>query len=129
MRGQGYFLAQLPYPALNVAAAEDILKPAIVQQAPSYLRQGEWFFIPTEKPLVPVEIAGAIQKHILLSNRNPQRLQQHRATNYIEANGQVYVSGTIRHISGDHKMLPLKGWCTAHENTEIRSFRADGRVD
>ena len=118
----GHFLAQLPCPAATVSDALEALKPAIVRNAEAtpVKRQGEWFFIPVDKPL------GIIQHKWLLVNRDPARRKAHRATYYISPN---YVSGTIRHLEGDHKMLTLgKQWYMAYENTEIRSFRG-GRVD
>jgi len=136
----GYFLAQLPHAVETVDEAIESLKPNAVINAENLgievKRQGEWFFIPdTAKLLGASQVMGngnglyGLATN-LLEHRDSERNRRHLCTQLKIKDGIRYAKGTIRHIEREHKMLKLGNvWHTVHENTEIKSFRAQGRVD
>lgn len=75
----------------------------------------------------------------LLQNRDHNREKRHKATRMLVLKGRdpvsgeevltTYVKGTIRHTQGQHRMLKLEGWYSAHENMQINSWVAAGRID
>jgi len=128
----GYFLAELPHSVKTVAEALESLKPNAVKFAESrgmdVKRQGEWFFIPC--PEITALRNAANLSGLCLEHRDSERIRRHRPTQLKELNGVRFAKGTVRHIAQEHKMLKLgKVWHTIHENKEIQSFRAHGRVD
>jgi len=149
-----FYLAQLPEGVTprTVDEALEALKPEGLP-AEGWLRQGEWFFIPTPdlKPVVEGEnvLVKAVAVHgksvpgvPILSARAEEmrfvlpdglqlraRARRHRATRmYI--NGSVYVSGMVR--DEEHTALKLgngKTWYRVVRNRAAGSWGAGGQVD
>lgn len=129
---RSYFMAELPEPAASVYQALEILKPPAVLAAERdgvvVKRQGEWFFIPTDLQTRHLPNDPTLSR--MLPHRDATRRSRHTVTELRVFGGVVCVRGTVRHTAQDHTMLKLGTlWHSVHENCEIRSFRASGRVD
>lgn len=153
-RKRHFYLALLPdgVQPKTVDEALESLKPEGLP-ADGWLRQGEWFFVPTPglKPVVEgenvlVKAVTSYGKSVpgvpILSSRADEmrfvlpdglqlraRARRHRATRmYI--NGSIYVSGMVR--DEEHTALKLgngKTWYRVIRNRAAGSWGAGGQVD
>ena len=136
MDGQNYFLAQLPEPVKTVDEAFTLLKHPDIRSLPQndVIRQGEWFFIKCgyindDRR----KLYNQMQKNFILPI-DREGSNQHIATRGIVLNGQILVSGHIRHSNHDHRTLHLSNADNpliyrAYHNTAVNSFSAQGNVD
>ena len=152
-----YFVSELPSKPISVVDAYDILKPPEVKQAEAHgisvLRQGEWFFIPTD--LTDRDITDMLGFKYLKEMRSraetgPLPTYTHGTNQHVckhvdtyaadHRTGQLvgarmYAKGCVRHVSqwggrGDHRILRLEDvWHLAVCNTEIASWSVDGKFD
>jgi len=133
------FLAKLPNPVENIEAAYESLKPEEVVKAETQglkvRRQGEWFFIPSEKS---PENSKATNKILSTDkNRNSrsrftlqagQNRPNHAAYGF-KIGEDAYVSGKVEHSGREHAPIILTGWYKVIPNTAIQSFQISGDVD
>lgn len=131
-KGQGgYFLVELPKNARTVANAFDLLFPEELNPNCPYVRQGEFFFVPTDMKttdLLPMEPRFEDKNNIARYFPNAGTGHAHMATEIRHTGEDIYVRGTIRHT--EHKMLKLgKIWHRVYVNRAVRSFSAGGNVD
>jgi hypothetical protein len=104
MDGQAYFLCQLPEPCKTVAEAFESLKPDPIKGR-EYQRQGEWFFVQRmAAPWQVKEMYKKLRRNFVLP-RGTDSANRHIATRGDLIDGQVVVSGQIRHR--EHRMLKL----------------------
>ena len=126
-----YFLSQLPRRASSVADAYESLIPPRVRQwrdnsdNPEVLRQGEWFFMPTDYRTR--ELSAPTYRNAPLLDTN------HYATE-MRKDKDVYVRGTVSHKPAfrrpQHRRLKLdKAWHIAEKNLALGSWNASGYVD
>lgn len=135
MDGQNYFLAQLPQPVKTVDEAFTLLKHPDIRNLSSgteVIRQGEWFFIKIT-PFNAMKLYNKMQQDFILPI-DREGSNQHIATRGIVLNGQILVSGHIRHSNHDHRTLHLSNADNpliyrAYHNTAVNSFSAQGNVD
>lgn len=104
------------------------------------LRQGEWFFIPTnvtKKQLANNKVFGSesntklsvYQRETLKLQAGSRNRPNHAQTGFIDK-GIAYVTGKIEHSGREHNDLILKGWYKAIPNTAFdKSFTITGDVD
>ncbi len=126
-----YFLCELPNNALSVEDAYQSLKPRRVTaweenpDKPGVLRQGEWFFLPTEY---------TTRQLPLPTNKNAALLDTDHYVTEMRENQDLYVRGTVKHIPAfrrpQHRRLSLgKVWHIAEKNLAPASWNAVGAVD
>jgi hypothetical protein len=134
------FLVKMPKPCKTIAAAYVALKPKAVRDAEKkglkVLRQGEWFFIPTERKI----------KHDVWKSKDEPgnwrsfkkgtarelelRAGPNRPNHAQMGNVKLQaVKGRISHSGREHANLFLKGWHFAVPNTATESFTITGDVD
>lgn len=152
---RNFFLAQLPkgVKPTTVDEALNALRPDAVPA--DALRQGEWFFLPTDKKFIgsqSIKDVKSIAKHLTEdvargvpivsaeSKEQFQRLQEggwslfarrkrHRASRMV-CSDAVYVSGRVR--DDEHDLLRLgdgKQWFRVVRNLSPGSWKAGGDVD
>ena len=127
----GYFLVEIPEKANTVKEALDLLIPIELRGTNNYLRQGEFFFVPTEikeKDLVDSQTGRyAIntyfdQTKVSRNNHDANKLK-------LDKDGNVFVKGRILHP--EHKSLSLgqKTWYRVYINRAKQSIAATGNID
>lgn len=89
------------------------------------LRQGEWYFIPVDRADLPYGAWSRRRSRLPTDTYN-----YHEVTHLWEHSGnELYVTGTVRHSSREHRMLKLgKGVWKAIRNTAVNSW-SGGRGD
>lgn len=127
-RNRGYFLVELPEPASSVDEAFDLLFPVGLDKSLPYIRQGEFFFVPTDmatKNLTPVpKDQNDLTKHFPGAGTG----HAHTATELRQLDGKYYARETVRHP--EHKTTRLgKIWHEVYCNRAVKSFNAVGNVD
>jgi len=130
------FVSRLPKRAATVEEAHEILRPA--SAATSTIRQGEWFFQPTDVCTVckePLSMAGMDGVHDLsgdihLGNQYGIGGTSHVAQFYTEHRGTAFVKGQIRDDRpGRHAPVELGDqWHQVIRNTERALDREPARV-
>lgn len=109
----------------TIAKAYESLKPREVYDAETLglqiLRQGEWFFIPTN---IDIDSTSVTQGMLRAGDNRPNRVQMH-----FEREGQYFVKGTVSHTGREHKDLNLKTWYRAVPNTAQTSWTITGDID
>lgn len=99
------------------------------------IRQGEWYFVPTELDNVgDDEIRKVLSEYREQSSTygvtqelpdNP--LGSHVARDVVERDGEVYVRGTVRHLDNEHTMFNVRErWHRVLENTADMFVFDDG---
>jgi hypothetical protein len=138
------FLVSLPDTSIKtIKDAYESLKPEDVKVAEKeglkVLRQGEWFFIPTElsQTFINAHYKKEERNHwdgktdyiypelVLRAGQN----RPNRAKMGFEAEKTVYVKGKISHTGREHADLELKGWHIAVPNTATKSWTVTGDID
>lgn len=126
---RSYFLCQLKHEVDSIAKAYESLMPHTIRElnekGEPYLRQGEWFFLPTE--FKTRHLPRPTMHHVRLLDTS------HYATE-LRTNKNLYVRGTIRHRPQNrrpqHRILRLEDvWHQAEKNLAVASWNAVGRVD
>lgn len=127
---RSYFLCRLPGRAQSVADAFDGLVPDRVKQyrasgAGKDLRQGEWFFLPSDLKTRHLPRPSLRAAPLLGTN--------HYVTE-IRTNGNPYGRGVVRHKPEhrrpQHRKLVLgPQWHEAVKNLAVASWNAEGNVD
>lgn len=127
----------------TVEEAMVLLKPDEVLLAEELglevLRQGEFFFIADE--VVNETLKGQkglpIEKKYTILNADKDE-HSHIASEGLQANGMQIVRGTIKHKTGEHRMLKLyedgtkpkdRKWYVVYESQQGTSWKASGDVD
>lgn len=128
MRLNPYFLTQLQGKPLTVDEAYLDMQPDQVKNKPGVVRQGEWFFMPTDKSTRELDKVGR-----MCTWNDKHQSGSHIATE-VRKNGVKYVRGIVRHKpdgrSPQHIALKLdKKWYIPVKNTTKASWQADGLVD
>ena len=104
------------------------LYPKKIKNRQGTLRQGEFFFEPTNIKAKPVIHQFENEKIIL--NKNNEK-SNHFGTHRIVIFGDPYqyINGTVRHSNKDHRMLSLKKnvWYRVHESNKINAWSIDLR--
>lgn len=133
-----YFLCQLANPATSVdEALNQLIHPELRNVGTpkeSLMRQGEWFFVLPFRFWgwqTPKEFYRLMQRNFVLPLDN-SRSNRHIATRGICLNGNIYVSGSVKHA--EHRTLKLSKSdkpiiYQALRNTATASFSASGKVD
>jgi hypothetical protein len=124
------FLSEIPTPVTTIKEAYEALKPDMVKQAESQgipvLRQGEWFFIPTNIEAIPVKDRHeTLQRAELKAGDNrPNYAELHAIVN-----DTLIVKGVVSHSGREHKDITLNSWHIPVPNTATKSFTIQGDVD
>lgn len=127
-----YCIMELEEHAEGLNDAFESLKPYAVRDAErdglDVQRQGEWYFVPCDPP------AGRSHAKQIELPRRDDRGNLHVVRAIV--NGSIYCTGNVFHrnpntgrATGQHRTLKLDGWFTAHRNTELASWSANGKVD
>jgi len=158
-----FFMSEMPSGKIprTVDEALHFLKPQEVISWERFndgkvLRQGEWFFVPAELPdaCADAEKVEVFDKWVAPDpEKRWDKIQSykkiyllpledggtgHHQVTYMKLSptGTMYVSGTVRHTEGQHKMLRLdtsgkasKQWFIPYRNTAVRSVSMGGDVD
>jgi len=100
----------------------------------SVKRQGEFFFIPEQSPVVTDvlnkrEKAKLLVKDAVLFHKDTRKVAQHTAAKGIVIDNITYVKGAIKHARKEHRVLRLKYWHRVYENVEDGTWKAGGNVD
>lgn len=116
------FLVKLSKPCKTISGAYLSLKPEAVslaeKQGLKVLRQGEWFFIPSD--LVPI----SFETHgYLRAGRNRPNVAE------FFNEDQLLVKGEISHSGREHKTILLETWHQAIANTSVESWQLSGDID
>lgn len=130
-----YFLTELVRPVDSFEDAIEALKPEIVRNAEQneieVKRQGEWFFIKTDKQC---DANIDIGKNCALPGRNNDT-GHHIVSDLIQMDNHWLVRGIVKHDRKEHRQLKLyddakkKSWWIAIHNEQIQSWSAGGNVD
>jgi hypothetical protein len=133
------FLVELPRACTTITEAYEMLKPDEVKAAEAkgltVLRQGEFFFIPTDAKFEPTqrELRSYEREENGKTHENMPGILQagdnspNRSTLFHKESG--HVSGTVTHDGREHAPLKLKGWYRAVPNTSTQSFTLRGDID
>jgi hypothetical protein len=122
-----YFLTTLQGMPDTVDDAYKSLMPDKLQGNKDVLRQGEWYFLPTDIDTRELDKVGHMTSWIEDGT--------HIATEVRTKDGKHYVRGCVRHNPGkyrnsQHTMLKLgKAWHEVIKNTAGESWQASGLVD
>lgn len=132
------FLVEVSTPVNTIAEAYHVLKPMEVLEAEKngleVIRQGEWFFIPSDITLEKifeseVDEDGNLKNwgrvYRLKAGPNRPNLAQFGG----EIDGNHYVKGLVQHTGREHRDITLKGWYRAVPNTATKSFTIEGDID
>lgn len=129
------FLVELAQKANSISEAYEDLKPQLVKDAElsgqKVLRQGEWFFIPTNKNFKAETNFNRYTKKLEVK-RFDLRAGNNRpnhATRGVNKNGAIFVSGVVSHSGREHADLKLDGWFSPVPNTSVQSFTITGDID
>jgi hypothetical protein len=126
-----FFLAELPEKCETISQAYDMLKPNEVKMfeentGKEVMRQGEFFFIPTNivSDVDQNEVNNI--REIRVGNSRPNRVEKG-----VEYGGKLYVSGKISHTGREHAdlHLPLDQWFKVVPNTSKANFQLTGDID
>lgn len=132
------FLAKLPTRVSSIADAYESLKPEAVRDAErqglKVRRQGEWFFIQSDKT---PDDPNATNKILKENKRNSWdrftlragRNRPNEAAYGFKIGDDAYVSGKIEHSGREHAPIVLTGWFRVVPNTAVESFQITGDVD
>jgi len=149
------FLAEIPTLVNSIAEAYEALKPSQVNKAEkqglNVLRQGEWFFIPSDVKEPTKKLNADTSRwqkagsDVLVGeySEDPQ-FNRHNSGSYtlkagnnrpnyvaqgFTRNGIAYVRGVVIHSGREHAPLVLKTWHRAIPNTATHSFTIVGDID
>lgn len=130
------FLVQLVHDVATIKEAYQSLKPIQVIEAEKnglkVLRQGEWFFIPVDGQFEAEKERNSWSNKLeykrFTLQAGPNR-PNHVNRGLTLPNGDVLVTGTVKHSGREHAALLLKQWYKAVPNTSTRSFTITGDVD
>jgi hypothetical protein len=119
-----------------------------IQKGTKVMRQGEWFFIPTnsvEDLIKPLSLLPNIpidkiknkdwSPRMATLPKNQPESSNHIVTKMLEWGGRIFVKGCVRHKrngggTGDHRFLRLgEGIFEAVKNTSMGDWSARGNVD
>jgi len=126
------FMCRLPRACTTVAEAHRALRAPQATAARGVLartiRQGEWFFVPTEKEeeeSIDREIARGklwIYRRASIGSFIPRAGKPHRADELVvvrdKGDMRVYARGRVRHV--DHKTVRLPFWVRVYRNREVQ---------
>jgi hypothetical protein len=126
------FLVELPGPAKTVKDAYQSLKPKEVIDAEkrgvNVKRQGEVFFLPTDKEVEPDKERNWENK--IVEKRGVLQAGGNRPNYAQRINEKTgLVSGKVEHSGREHAPLILKGWFKPVPNTSTKSFQITGEID
>lgn len=143
-----YFISKLPSAAHNIDDSFNLLKPQAVKDAEGQgrevVRQGEWFFIPTDLDDQRMAEKMEWSKTKLHATAKTKELpRDHRFSNrhvvkhFVAPDGKTYCKGRVFHrdsdynrLTGQHKTINLGDkWYEAHHNTELESWTQGGNFD
>lgn len=128
-----YFLCLLSHEVRTVHQAFKSLMPKAVSEAGTFQRQGEWYFVPTDRRTA--DLPRPTHRMYLLDSSplQPVGLQTSSGHTVTEArvNGQrVWCRGFVRHQGRQHARLTLgQTWHEVFRNTSLGGWNAEGRVD
>lgn len=126
-RRGNYFLTELKKSAKTVDEAYEQLKPKELKGSLNFVRQGEYFFVPTD---FKKRLVKSIKQFKLPDQSNQRTESSHTATEAVKIGEIIFVRGTVRHSRKEHKMLDLgKTWHAVYHNNQKRSFNANGGFD
>lgn len=143
-----YFLSELPEPVTTVEAAFHALKP--LDHREPYLRQGEYFFYPTDMTFKKSRISrkADLVPHFVKDER--RRGNAHVVSELVEGDAGIYARGLVAHRNrltnaptGEHTGLRLTTkprtlrrddpsaypWHLVEVNRAVQSWSAFGKVD
>lgn len=127
-----YFGCQLPKYAESIADAYHVLTPKEVIGKKGVKRQGEWFMLPVDKKKVPEEADCVLSfysddEDVSLPLQKPggNRHFVHTYDGRVGKDGTVYAED-VSLCHEEHEEVYVKGWCTFHRNTAVRSFSQEG---
>ena len=126
------FMCRLPRACTTVAEAHRALRAPQATAARGVLartiRQGEWFFVPTEKEeeeSIDREIARGklwVYRRASIGSFIPRAGKPHRADELVvvrdKGDMRVYARGRVRHV--DHKTVRLPFWVRVYRNREVQ---------
>ena len=126
------FLVELPGPSKTVKDAYQSLKPEEVLDAEKrgvkVKRQGEFFFLPTEKEVEPDKEKNWENK--IVEKRGVLQAGRNRPNYAQRINEKMgLVSGKVEHSGREHAPLILEGWFKPIPNTSAKSFQITGNID
>jgi hypothetical protein len=148
-----YFVSLLPEPASSIRDAFGILIPEEVREAQEegreVKRQGEWFFveandlaeqlgIPKTNRSKKADKLGLIRFYPLPDKTGQSGRNAHLVTYCYKTDRGLLVSGQVRHVrkndyeekTGEHRTLRSgKSWYIPYQNTSLKDFSSQGRVD
>lgn len=111
------FMCELPKPCTTVKQAHEALRPKTLPKDEKVIRQGEWFFVPTN------DITPSVTHRNTAINRFiPRTGKPHVADEIGLGPGGVYARGGVRHP--DHKTIKLRGWHRVVKNLEVVQNRS-----
>lgn len=127
-----YFACQLVDNPKTVQEAYLSLQPKEVRGTDSK-RQGEWFFLKTEKPDISecsLEIADEFAVSVNISlNRESLDSAKHSITSehiVVKGNSVYALNPILKHENGDHVDVSETGWVKFCRNTAVFSVSAEG---
>lgn len=128
-----YFGCQLPKYAKCIEDAYYVLTPKEVIGKKGVKRQGEWFMLPIDKKKVPDESDCVLFFDISSDSDVSLPLQKDDVNRHciFTSDGRVGKDGTVYALDvslchDEHEEICMKGWCTFHRNTALRSFSQEG---
>lgn len=126
------FLVEINKPVKSIKEAYNALIPTEVKEAmlqgKKVLRQGEWFFIPSDlNPKVDTELNW--KKKIV--NRSFELRAGDNRPNYASKGNEALglVTGKVEHSGREHASLLLKSWYKPVANTSMKSWQISGQID
>jgi len=125
------FMCRLPRACTTVAEAHRALRAPEATTARGVLartiRQGEWFFVPTEKEVeetIDRDLARGklwVYRRASIGSFIPRAGKAHRADELVvvrdDGKQQVFVRGRVRHV--DHKTVRFPFWVRVYRNREV----------